>query len=233
MGPKLQNVVDLYVHGFRDGHLSAALDKYVTDDLIEHSPGIDGGRKGLLAAYEPIINRHYRRAVLPLRGFEDGSKVFLHTFTSFGWRTVEHVTLDIFDTNADDHITEHWGVTTTLRPRSFSGHSQIDGPRWVTDEHLTIKNKDLIQAYAERCLIAGGDPDRYVSRTFVDHDPDLGPRRFLDVGLVIGSGNFVATAGHCADMNETSRASCDLYRVESGRIVEHWNAVEASPAYGG
>src|SRR5206468_3621654 len=106
---------------------------------------IENGRQGLLDTYEPLVNRHYRRSVQPMRGFEDGSKVFLHTFSSYGWRAVEQVTLDIFDTDEDDHITEHWGVTTPLHMRSTSGCSQIDGPRWVTDSHLTPKNKNLVE----------------------------------------------------------------------------------------
>jgi predicted SnoaL-like aldol condensation-catalyzing enzyme len=226
MGPKLQNVVDLYIHGVRDGHLSAALDKYVADDFVEHSPGIADGREGLLKAYEPLVNRHYRRSVHPMRGFEDGSKVFLHTFTTYGWREVEHVTLDIFDTDAADHITEHWGVTTPLRSRSTSGCSQIDGPRWVTDTHLTRKNKNLIEQYVQRCLMGGANPSQHLAPDYVDHEPDGSPR-YCDLLQLVGSGNFVATACRYRDSGGVGRSVADLYRIENGKIVERWSGLES------
>jgi predicted SnoaL-like aldol condensation-catalyzing enzyme len=227
MGPKLSNVVDLYIHGVRDGHLSAALDKYVGDRFVEHSPGIGNGREGLAEAFEPLLERHYRRSVHPMRGFEDGSKVFLHTFSTFGWREVEHVTLDIFDTDADDHIVEHWGVTTPLVARTQSGCSQIDGPRWVTDTELTGANKDLVERYVRQSLIGGANPAAYVS-SCIEHDPDPEtPVRYRELLQLAGSGNFVATACRFLDPAGRSRTAADLYRVECGRIVEHWTARQA------
>ncbi len=227
MGPKLQNAVDLYIHGLRDGHLSAALDKYVVTDLVEHSPGIANGREGLLNAYEPLVNRHYRRSVHPMRGFEDGSLVFLHTFITYGWREIEHVTMDIFDTDEDDHIVEHWGVTTPLRSRSASGCSQIDGARWVTDRNLTVRNKHLVEAYVAKCLIGGNDPFRYLSHC-MDHDPDPEvPRRYTDLVQIAGSGNFVAVAARVDSVAGHGLATVDLYRVEDGRIVERWTSIES------
>jgi predicted SnoaL-like aldol condensation-catalyzing enzyme len=221
MGPKLQNAVDLYIQGLRDGHLSAALDKYVTEALIQHTPGIAHGRDGLLKAYAPLINRHYRRTVHPMRGFEDESLVFLHTFATYGWREIEHVTLDIFDTDDDDHIVEHWGVRTPLRGRFTSGYSQIDGARWVTDTHLTQDNKDLVEAY-----VTGADPDACVARTgYVDHGADPVSGRYAELRVLMGSGNFVATAGRIATPDGAGLVACDLYRVEAGLIVEHWDAV--------
>jgi predicted SnoaL-like aldol condensation-catalyzing enzyme len=227
MGPKLSNVVDFYIHGVRDGHLSAAIDKYVGDGLIEHSPGIRDGRDGLFRAYEHLVDRHYRRQVFPLRGFEDGSLVFLHTFSTFGWREIEQVTLDIFDTDADDHIIEHWGVTAPLSGRTASGASQVDGSRWVGDAELTSVNKEIVRRYVQRCLIGGGDVTPYVGAC-LEHDPEpVGPAGYRSLRQLAGSGDFVATAGQYADRTGTLRTAGDLFRVEGGRIVEHWAVRES------
>jgi predicted SnoaL-like aldol condensation-catalyzing enzyme len=209
VGPKLYNAVRLYVDGIRDGHLGAALDKYVAADLIQHTPGVPGGRDGLATVFQPLVDRHERRVVLPLRGFEDGSKVFLHTFTSYGLRAVERIAIDVFDTDAEDQIIEHWSASTPLRFPSGSGASPIDGPRIATDRELTDANKRTVRAYLEGR--AGLAPEA------IEHGhPGAGHTR-LD--QLVGDGSFVATVG------ERGREyAADLFRVESGRIVEHWDA---------
>jgi predicted SnoaL-like aldol condensation-catalyzing enzyme len=247
MGPKLFNAVRLYIDGVRDGHLEAALDKYVSEDLIQRSAGISPGRAGLAQHLEPVVSAYDRRIVRPMRGFEDGSSVFLHTFHCYGLRQVEQVSIDIFDTDADDHIIEHWNVTTPLRSGSRSGTSQVDGPTYVTDLHATESNKALVRAYVDEVLIAGRT-DRtsaYLSTDgFVQHDPDIGPGlqghlsyldemaaagtpvRYLGVDALVGSGNFVAMAGRCQIGSRTCAVS-DIFRLDGDRIVEHWDAITA------
>jgi predicted SnoaL-like aldol condensation-catalyzing enzyme len=245
VGPKLYNAVRLYIDGVRDGHLTAALDKYVADEFTEHSPGVADDRAGLAAALEPLV-RHRRRMLRPLRGFEDGSKVFLHTVAMFGWRDVEQVRLDIFDTDDDDHLTEHWGVATPLRGHSRSGYSQVDGALWADDLDHTAENKEIVEAYVRECLIEGDHTrlSRYLAPDgYVDHDPDAlcglrdyrhfleGPdvARYTDLRQVVGCGNLVATFSLCDDsITENCDATGDLFRVACGRIVEHWDVREAA-----
>jgi predicted SnoaL-like aldol condensation-catalyzing enzyme len=245
MGPKLFNAVRLYIDGVRDGHLDAALDKYVAEDLVQRSTGIAAGRAGLAKHLEPLVSKYDRRMVRPMRGFEDGSSVFLHTYHCYGLRQVEQVSIDIFDTDGDDHIVEHWNVTTALRSGSRSGSSQIDGPTCVTDLDATASNKAVIRAYADEVLIGGriGQISAYVSpETYTQHDPDIGngvsgqltyldemmtagtPVDYLGVDALIGSGNFVAMAGRCR-YGDRTYAIADLFRLEHDRIVEHWDAI--------
>ena len=245
MGPKLYAAVRLYIDGVRDGHLDVALDKYVSADMIQRTCGIGPGRAGLAEHFGAMISGHERRMVRPMRGFEDGSTVFLHTFHSYGLRAHEHVSIDIFDTDADDHIVEHWNVSTPLRTGSRSGCSQIDGPTYVTDPDATEANKALVRTYVDEVLSGGRTDriDRYVSvESFVQHDPDIGtgirgylshlsetaaagtPVRYARSEALVGSGNFVAIAGHCAT-GASAQIVSDLFRLEFGRIVEHWDVI--------
>jgi predicted SnoaL-like aldol condensation-catalyzing enzyme len=233
MGPKLSNAVSLFIDGVRDGHLTAALDKYVGDHLTQHSPGVLDDRAGLAAEFAPLL-RHGRRAVRPLRGFEDGSRVFLHTVATFGWRAVEQVRLDIFDTDADDHLIEHWGVVGPLYASSRSGHSQVDGPLWAEDIDRTDDNKQIVEAYVRECLI-DGDRSRlpgYLARErYVDHDPGApAPEapQYTRLGQLVGCGNFVATFCEYDADDQAAHAGADLFRIEDGRIREHWDVREPS-----
>jgi predicted SnoaL-like aldol condensation-catalyzing enzyme len=204
VGPKLYNAVRLYIDGVRDGHLSAALDKYVAENLVQHTPGIPAGRDGLAALFRPLVDRYERRTVVPLRGFEHGSRVFLHTFACYGHRAVERVTMDIFDTDADDQIVAHWSVSAPLLGSAGCGASPIDGPR-IAERGATETNVELVRAF-----LATGGP------TGIEHGhPVLGSTR---VTQMAGHGTMVAAIGVRDRLNVA-----DLFRVDAGRIVEHWD----------
>jgi predicted SnoaL-like aldol condensation-catalyzing enzyme len=212
VGPKLYNVVRLYVDGIRDGHLAAALDKYVAEDLVQHTPGVADGRDGLAAIFQPLVERHQRRTVVPLRGFEDGSRVFLHSFATFGLRAVELVTIDIFDTDDEDQIVEHWSVSAPLCTPSRSGASPIDGPRIATDLHLTAANKRVVRGF-----LGGSGPQPMEPARIIEHGHDLVGGTRID--QMIGHGSFVATVGA-----RERHFVADLFRVDGGAVVEHWDA---------
>lgn len=243
LGSKLYNAVGLYLAGMVDGHLQAALEKYVVKNLEQHSPGVTAGRTGLMAAWAPLVESYGRRLVRPLRGFQDGRLVYLHTWASFGYRQREQVRMDIFATDADDYIVEHWGVVTSYRGVGRSGLTQMDGPTAPGDLDATDRNRDLVTAYTLDLLV-GGDRScrRHLDAGYVDHDPDApyGPERHgcPDAGpelrrtrlhLVMAYGDLVAT--WCdATRGGSPEAVCDLYRARSGRLVEHWTVAQAHPS---
>jgi predicted SnoaL-like aldol condensation-catalyzing enzyme len=238
MGQKLNNFISFYIDGVVDGHLAPVLDKYMTDSLIQHTPGIADGRAGLVAVYEPLISQYDRRVIKPIRGFEDGSMVVLHSFQSYGYRNIERVVFDIIDTDDDDRVTEHWNISAPLSGVSRSGTSQIDGPTRVEDPAATETNKKLVTAYITEMLIAGCTGD-YVSGACIDHDPSAGDCRsrfnpsgadlvrYAGIVHLIGSGNFVAALCNVF-IDGRPGTSCDLYRLDGGRIVEHWNTMQAT-----
>jgi predicted SnoaL-like aldol condensation-catalyzing enzyme len=46
--------------------------------------------------------------------------------------------------------------------------------------------------------------------------------------MVLGEGNFVLVASE-GSFGETPTAFYDLFRVQSGKIAEHWDTVETIP----
>ncbi len=242
MGPKLYNAVRFYRDGVADGHLDVALDKYVSVDLVQHHPDRPDGHQGLAERFGPLVGRHQRRHAQPLRGFQDGSTVVLHSLLLFGHREVEQVAIDIFDTDDSDRLTGHWGAVVPLATSSRSGYSQLDGPTVAEDVDQSADNKRLVAGYLRDCLI--GDRadalERYLDPVvFAQHDPDLpggiaglrwaleqpDRRRCLRVERLVGYGSLVATAGWYADP-AGRYLGCELFRVAGGRIVDQWRAHE-------
>lgn len=235
MGHKLDNVIGLYVHGVWDGHLDAAIDKFIGDAPTAATRAGEVGSR-FRAAYEPLVSRYDRRFVQPVRGFEDGSKVMLHSFQSFGYQSVQQVRIDIFDTDAADMIIDWWTAVTPLAPVNRNGRSQIDGPTFVEDVAATADNKRIVRSY----LSASGDSGYVCPDSFDQHGtglvgvPAAGSvsargmvSAYTDAQQFAGCGNYVAVYSHRQPVCGGAEAVCDLYRLDHGHIVEHWDTVQA------
>jgi predicted SnoaL-like aldol condensation-catalyzing enzyme len=238
MGRKLDNAVSLYLDGVVDGYVLPAADKYLSEGFVDHSDPGRVGRQGFLDRYEPMVARYADRAVWPLRGFEDGSRVFLHTYQTYGRGQVSVVAMDVFDTDPDDNLTERWSVTVPLVSPTRSGRSQIDGPTFAEPDG-TVEHRRRVRGYVKDVLIDHRCDriDAYLSGDYAEHsphtadgtrgvarrltDPD-GPWCYRHVTLTVGRGNYVATVGE-ATVGDIGYQVIDLYRLVDSMIVEHWD----------
>lgn len=228
MGRKLDNAVRFLDVTINDGNPAGALDSYVAAASTGTAARTSQLRHRLSTIYRPLLERYDRRFVRPMRGFEDGSRVVVHSFQSFGYRDVERVVFDIFDTDGSDRIIDHLSVCAPLVATS-TGRSQIDGPWLVDDVAATAPNKHLVAHYVKR-LAAGDVAGAAALRSprYTDHTPDAyrsTTRASLGPPHIFGCGNFVAAVRTVAAGPAIGR-SCDLYRITDGRLTDHWGAVE-------
>ncbi len=245
MGRGLRTAVEFYIDGVVGGNLRAVAGRCVAKRVRQHTAGVADGRAALVAVFQPLIGRYDRRFVRPVRGFEDRNTVVLQTFQSFGYRDIERVTFDLFDTDDAGRITEHWSVSTPLAGVSASGCSQLDGPALVVDRDATVANKRIVAGYAADVLMAGRGEQAalYISPAMVEHDQAgadgcrhsllvsgcgserIGGRRIIRLA---GSGNFVVVLSRMP----AAMTACDLYRLDDGLIVEHWDVTQPDPVGG-
>jgi predicted SnoaL-like aldol condensation-catalyzing enzyme len=117
----------------------------------------------------------------------------------------------------------------------------------VTDlEH----NKRIVREYYELAF-NGGEPqdavDRYVGPRYVQHNPQAadGPEAFVgfvtwyrgqfpelhvDIKRVIAEGDLVVTHSLITTSPEDrGTAAVDIFRVEDGKVVEHWDVLQPVP----
>lgn len=247
MSNKINNAKALYMEGIRDGNAKEAVEKYTGARYTQHSTGVRDGKEGFLAFFEPFIKRNPIRDIEIVRSFEDGQYVFVHAYQSLNNGEAEWVTMDIFDTDEDDKIIEHWDVIAEFKGKNASGRTQVDGATEITDLAKTEKNKAIVKAMLEDLLMPNGNIDnasQYVSENYIQHNNEVGdglapliellkapnrPLWYHDIVLLIGCGNFVAALCR-ASYEEQEYAQIDLYRLENGLIVEHWDAAEPVPA---
>lgn len=246
MGKKLENAINLYFEGIRDGRVREAVTKYTGARYTQHSTGVKDGVEGFVEFFEPFIERNPKRDIQIVRAIEDGQYVFLHVYQSLNEGETEWVTTDFFDTDENDKIIEHWDVISEYAPQTPSGHTSIDGPTEFTDLEETLENKQLVRDLISDVLI-GELPeniDNYISgERYIQHNAEVPdglehfkplalaedkPLVYEEIVLLVGQGSFVATL--CKAFWEGQAfAQVDIFRIEEGKAVEHWDNAEPIP----
>jgi predicted SnoaL-like aldol condensation-catalyzing enzyme len=246
MSKKLENAVSLYLEGIRDGRIREAVTKCTGARYIEHSTGVKDGVEGFVEFFERFIDRYPSRDIQIVRTIEDGQYVFLHVYSSLNDGEAEYVITDFFDTDENDKLIEHWDVISKYIPHTPSGHTSIDGPTEITALENTQENKQLVRNFIVDVLIgdAPENIENYISRgQYIQHSavvpdglehvksPVLAEKQQLhyeEIFLLVGQGNFVATL--CKAFSEDQPiAQVDIFRIEEGKIVEHWGNSEPIP----
>ncbi len=240
MGRRLDNATSLYLEAIRDGNYVEAINAYAGDRYTQHSTPVRDGKEGFIEFFADFTERNPVRDVEIIRAFEDGRHVFLHVVQTLNDGRYRYVTADIFDTDDHGNLIEHWDIIDELRDTATGSRSQIDGPTEPTDLDDTEANKQLVTRFVDEVLVAG-DFDRlsdFVIDDIAQHNPEIADgiaslrafatgsaMRYIEVHKLVGSGNFVAVLAE-SELDAKRHAVIDLFRVEHGKIVEHWDVVE-------
>lgn len=241
----LDRVRDLYLDGIAGGNAREAVLRNTGHRYTQHSTGVGDGVEGFLAFFEPFVERNPKRDIEILRIFEDGPWVFCNAYQSLNDGAAEWVTMDLFHTDSNGLILEHWDTIAPYETTTSSGADMVGGTKEVDFSADTEASKALVLEYTKQVL-QERVPEKlsdYVSADIIQHAAPIGEG--LD-GLttwlasdsagsydmlfhLMGQGDFVMTYGKRHASGKDS-AVFDLYRVAGGKIVEHWmNEEEIGP----
>jgi predicted SnoaL-like aldol condensation-catalyzing enzyme len=215
------------------------------DKYIQHNLGVGPGPAGVTALIQSLPPD---ATVNTIRVFEDRDYVFAHTeYNFFGPR----IGFDIFRFE-DGLIVEHWdNLQETATEPSPSGHTMIDGPTIASDLDQTEANKALIQRYMDDLLAGRREtfPSYFNGTQYIQHNPwvadtipgliaglqALAARgqtvMYKSVHKVLGEGNFALVVAE-ATFGGAPTGIYDLFRIENGKIAEHWDTLQAIPPRG-
>lgn len=219
-------------------------------DYIQHNPNVPTGAEAILGIV-PALQEMGLTGVTH-RVIAEGDLVVLHSTyqnaQAFGAEAL--VAFDVFRVE-DGKVAEHWDNLQPNVPasESASGRSMVDGPTEIVDLEKTAENKALVQGFVDAVLL-GAAPETITdfisTETYHQHNPHIADgleglgtafAAFADQGLqvaydqvhlVVAEGNFVFTAAE-GTFGGQPTAFFDLFRVEAGKIVEHWDVVAAIP----
>ena len=231
MGQRLENATALYLEAIRDGDYVAAFNAYAGARYTQHSTPVKDGKDGFIEFFGEFVERNPIRDIEIVRGFEDGQYVFLHVVQTLNNGEFRYVTADIFDTDAEGKLIEHWDMIAEMADESPTGQSQASGPTEPTDLAKTEQNKARVEDFITSVL-KNGERDKLVdyisAEDFTQHG--LGGDGFESMVYeqthnVIGCGDFVAAMSKMT-LAGTDMAVIDLFRLADDRIVEHWDVME-------
>lgn len=180
-----------------------------------------------------------------VRVFENGDYVFAHTdYNFFGPK----IGFDIFRFE-NGQIVEHWDNLQETAGPNPSGHTMIDGPTQAIDLDKTEPNKALVRQFVDDILVSGRMEKLagyFNGDNYTQHNPQIGDglsglgdalqamaaqgitMKYDQIHQVLGEGNFVLVVSE-GMFGGQHTSFYDLFRVENGKIAEHWDTIETIP----
>ena len=210
---------------------------------IQHNPQTEEGSEGLAALFERLSETSPRINIV--RAFSDGDYVFAHTEYDFATRRIG---FEVFRFEGDLAV-EHWDNIQPRRGPNASGHTMVDGPTEADDLDRTEDNRNIVRRYIESVMIDHRlkELDSYIDgASFTEHNPDradepaalrsalqamTGAEARIDYHRshrLLAEGNFVLSVSE-GTLGGVHTSFYDLFRLADGKIVEHWDTVEAVP----
>jgi predicted SnoaL-like aldol condensation-catalyzing enzyme len=211
---------------------------------VQHNLAIADGLVGFGQALAALPKGSAR--VNTVRVFEDGDFVVAHTdYDFFGPK----IGFDIFRFE-NGKIVEHCDNLQESAGPNPSGRTMTDGPTAVADLDKTDANKALVKRFVDDILVNGRMEKLggyFEGAAYAQHNPQISDglsglgaalqalakagvtMKYDRVHHVLGKGSFVLTTSE-GSFGGKPTAFYDLFRVENGKIAEHWDTIETIPA---
>ncbi len=237
---KAKALINTFVTG--DADYAASL---LAEDYIQHNLAYGTGRDAFTGSVNYLASAPVKTTVNTIRAYEDGDKVFMHTIYNFAGAG-EQVAFDIFRFDNEGLIAEHWDNLAKLEAPNPSGHTQTDNVASVKDLEKTEANRQLVKNFLYD-VMQGNNPSKtpeyFDGDTYIQHNISIadglsGLGAALDalakqnirmvyttVHQVLAQGNYVLAVSE-GTFGETPTSYYDLWRVEDGKMAEHWDVME-------
>ena len=211
----------------------------------QHNLAVADGLAGFGAVLQQLPAGSARADVR--RAIQDGDYVALHTkYNFFGPKAG----FDVFRFE-NGLIVEHWDNLQEIAPPNSSGRTQFSGPTEIQDLENTEINKSIVADFVNTILVEGDMPKigQFIGPAdsdYLQHNPGVGdglnalggalaklaeqgtPMIYEKNHKILGEGNFVLSISE-GQFLDNHVAYYDLFRVEKGKIVEHWDTIETIP----
>ena len=212
---------------------------------IQHNLAYGTGAEAFVGSVAYLASAPVKTTVNNIRAFEDGDKVFLQTVYNFAGAG-EQVAFDIFRFDADGKIAEHWDNLAAKAAPNPSGHTQVDGFDSLEDLDKTEENRDIIKNFLHD-VMQGKAPEKTPSYfdgdTYIQHNSGIadglsGLGAALEAlgkqGIqmiyekthqILAQGNYVLAVSE-GTFGGVPTSYYDLWRIENGKVAEHWDVME-------
>ena len=232
---------------FRD-YSEEGVKEVFAEDIIQHNPFVPTGREALIGLL-PML-KEAGSTYKNHRLFQDGEYAIMNNTVdnaeAFGAKQI--MSFNVYRTE-NGKIVEHWGVPTPIVENPAEGVTQFSGETEVRDLDKTDENKAAIKKLWNTILNGTQEEVGQFAQTifepnYVNHNPDAGngiAALFEAFGKeqwvvnkthkIFGQGNFVLSITE-GTAKGSPVAFYDLFRIEDGKIKEHWDVIFPIPTEG-
>ena len=239
----IQKAIEL-INTFATGDTEKAAG-LLAEGYIQHNLAYGTGLDAFVGSVAYLASAPVKTTVNNIRSFADGDKVFLQTIYNFAGAG-EQVAFDIFRFDDSGKIAEHWDNLAALAASNPSGHTQTDGAMAITDPDKTEENRKLVEDFLYDVMQGNHPektPDYFDGDTYIQHNTGIADGLsglgtalaalaeqgiqmiYTTVHQVLAQGNFVLAVSE-GTFGDAPTAYYDLWRVENGKIAEHWDVME-------
>lgn len=239
----IQKAIEL-INTFATGDTEKAAG-LLAEGYIQHNLAYGTGLDAFVGSVAYLASAPVKTTVNNIRSFADGDKVFLQTIYNFAGAG-EQVAFDIFRFDDSGKIAEHWDNLAALAASNPSGHTQTDGTIAITDLDKTEENRKLVKNFLYDVMQGNHPektPDYFDGDTYIQHNTGIADGLsglgaalaalaeqgiqmiYTTVHQVLAQGNFVLAVSE-GTFGGAPTAYYDLWRVENGKIAEHWDVME-------
>lgn len=244
--PKMTNIQKALelINTFASGDTEKAK-SLLAEGYIQHNLAYGTGRDAFIGSVKYLASAPVKTTVNNIRAFEDGDKVFLQTVYNFAGAG-EQVAFDIFRFDENGLIAEHWDNLAAKSAPNPSGRTQIDGTMELKDLDKTEENRKLVENFLVD-VMQNQHPkkttDYFEGDTYIQHNTSIadglsglgaGLAVLAEQGIqmiyttthqVLAQGNYVLAVSE-GTFGGKPTSYYDLWRVENGKIAEHWDVME-------
>ena len=233
----------------------ALINTFVTGDVekaksllkegyIQHNLAYGTGAEAFCGSVADLGSAPVKTTVNTIREFEDGDKVVLQSIYNFAGAG-EQVTFDVFRFE-DGLIAEHWDNLASVAPANPSGHTQVDGDTNIVSNENTEKTREIVSNFLVD-VMQGKNPEKTASyfdgNKYIQHNISIADgldglgaalKALAEQGIqmIYDKTHFVLACGDYAlgisegTFGGAHTSYYDLWRVENGKIAEHWDVME-------
>lgn len=244
--PKMTNIQKALalINTFATGDTETAA-SLLAEGYIQHNLAYGTGRDAFVGSVAYLASAPVKTTVNNIRSFADGDEVFLQTIYNFAGAG-EQVAFDIFRFDDCGKIAEHWDNLAAVAAPNPSGHTQTDGSMAITDLDKTEENRKLVESFLYDVMQGNHPektPDYFDGDAYIQHNTGIADGLsglgaalaalaeqgiqmiYTTVHQVLAQGNFVLAVSE-GTFGGAPTAYYDLWRVENGKIAEHWDVME-------
>ena len=214
------------------------------ENYIQHNLAYGTGRDAFLGSVEYLGSAPVKTTFKNIRAFEDGDKVVLQSVYNFAGMG-DQVAFDVFRFE-DGLIAEHWDNLANVAPANPSGHTQIDGDTNITPNENTEKTREIVKNFLND-VMKGEHPEKtpeyFDGNNYIQHNSGIadGLKELGDalaslaeqgIQMIYDKVHYVLACGDYAlgisegTFGGEKTTYYDLWRVENGKIAEHWDVME-------